>query len=221
MQIRLIRHGESLANTNVVDPHTEGDFHVRLSERGIEQARTLSGRIQRDFIESSLIYSSPYRRARETLQILLDDHGLAPMVYEDPLLREHDRGYQDEESQLEMRRAHGWFYYRHKGGESPADVYLRASVFLESLYREIGRSRKRNVLIVAHGMFIRCFVMRFLHLTHEDFLKMIDPQNTDIVSILPQHQGREPAFSSPRWCVEGLQLRPEDDPHPDAQRLSD
>lgn len=208
MRIKLIRHGESLANTNVVDPHTEGDFHVCLSDRGVVQARTLAERVDAGFIKSALIYSSPYERTRQTLKILLDDHGLAPTVYEDPLLREHDRGYHDEESQLEMRRAHGWFYYRHKGGESPADVYLRASVFLESLYREIGRSQRRNVLIVAHGMFIRCFVMRFLHLSHEDFLTMKDPDNTDIISIVPQEAGRSPVFSSPRWCVEGLKLKP-------------
>lgn len=206
MQIKLVRHGESLANTNEVDTRVEGDFHVCLSDRGIEQARSLKDRVSREFIESCLIYTSPYQRARQTLQLLLDGHGLAPTVYEDPLLREHDRGYHNEESQREMRRAHGWFYYRHWGGESPADVYLRASVFLESLFRERQRSERENVLIVAHGMFIRCFVMRFLHLTHEDFLKMRDPANTDIISIVPRNQGRNPTFTSPSWCVEGLHL---------------
>lgn len=206
MQILLVRHGESLANTNVIDPHTEGDFHVCLSDRGIRQAQTLSERISREFIADSLVYSSPYERARQTLQILLDAHGLQPEVYEDPLLREHDRGYYDEESQLEMRRAHGWFYYRHKGGESPADVYLRASVFLEGLFREMARSKQENVLIVAHGMFIRCFIMRFLHLSREDFMKMRDPDNTDIISIVPHHESRNPVFNSARWCVEGLKL---------------
>lgn len=207
MRILLVRHGESLANTNLVDPHTQGDFHVRLSEKGASQAQTLVERIDQEFIKTSLIYSSPYERARETLQILLDGHELAPTVYEDPLLREHDRGYHDEESQLAMRRAHGWFYYRHQGGESPADVYLRASVFLESMFREIGRSKKENVLILTHGMFIRCFVMRFLHLNREDFLRMEDPRNTDIVSIVPHEGSRNPAFRSSRWCVEGLRLR--------------
>lgn len=206
MQILLVRHGQSLANTNVIDPHKEGDFHVRLSEQGVAQARTLVDRLDPELIKTSLIYTSPYERARETLQILLDGHELAPTVYEDPLLREHDRGYYDEESQLAMRRAHGWFYYRHEGGESPADVYLRASVFLESLFRELGRSKKENVLIMSHGMFIRCFVMRFLHLNREDFLRMEDPRNTDIVSIVPQDRSRSPAFRSSRWCVEGLRL---------------
>lgn len=210
MQIALIRHGESLANTQEIDTRVEGDFHVSLSEKGVEQACSLKARISREFIESSLIYTSPYQRARQTLQLLLDGHGLAPTVYEDPLLREHDRGYWDEESQREMRQAHGWFYYRHMGGESPADVYLRASVFLESLFRERQRSNRDNVLIVAHGMFIRCFVMRFLHLTHEDVLKMQDPNNTDIVTILPREQGRNPVFTSPSWCVEGLRLYDEE-----------
>lgn len=212
MQIYLIRHGQSLANTQAIDTRVEGDFHVRLSPEGVKQARALKDRVSSDFVQSSLIYTSPYQRARETLQLLLEGHGLvdahggAPRLYQDPLLREHDRGYYDEASQRQMREAHGWFYYRHLGGESPADVYLRASVFLESLYRERQRSDKENVLIVAHGMFIRCFVMRFLHLNHEDFLQMRDPDNTDIIRIIPRTQSRDPVFLSPNWCVEGLRL---------------
>lgn len=38
-------------------------------------------------------------------------------------------------TQSELLKIHGWFYYRFRGGESPADCYDRASSFLESMMR--------------------------------------------------------------------------------------
>ena len=118
------------------------------------------------------------------------------------------RGYgRDVTSQEELRKRHGWFYYRFRGGESPADCYDRASSFLESMMRQVERKGAERVLVVSHGLFIRCFVMRFLHLTVEDFDRLANPRNCDIVTIADKTTIADPVFVSGRWGVDGLALR--------------
>ena len=38
-------------------------------------------------------------------------------------------------------------------------------------------------LVVTHGLTIRCFVMRFLHLRVEDFDRIDNPDNCDVVTL--------------------------------------
>ena len=47
---------------------------------------------------------------------------------------------------------------------SGADVFDRVSIFLESLYRDMGKGRcGQNAVIVSHGLFCRLFLTRFYH----------------------------------------------------------
>ena len=210
MQLKLVRHGESLANIGAVDPAEVGDHTIGLTPRGREQARHAGGLLGARFLEGALTYSSPYRRARETLEGILEGAAVdraGVRVYEDPRLREVDPGYTARAAQEELRRAHGWFYYRFQGGESPADCYDRTSGFLESLMRQTARKRVDRVLIVAHGLTIRCFVMRFLHLTVEQFDSLANPANCDIVTLAFEEELDKPMYTSGRWGVTGLRLR--------------
>lgn len=209
MIIKLVRHGESLSNTGELKPYEVGDPGIALSEKGVEQAAAAGRSIGKDFLSSSLLYSSPYRRTRQTTEEILRANDLdgEVKVYEDPRLREVERGYVDITSQHEFRKVHGWFYYRHAGGESPADCYDRTSAFLESLMRQSKRKNLDSALIVAHGMTIRCFVMRFLHLTVEQFEAIENPSNCDIVTIAPSDQLSESVFTCGRWGVHGIYLR--------------
>lgn len=209
MIIKLVRHGESLSNTGAVKPHEVGDSGIALSDVGRRQAFEVGRIIGTDFVNSSLVYSSPYRRTRETASGILCGAGLmdSVKVYEDPRLREVERGYVDDGCQHDIRRVHGWFYYRHAGGESPADCYDRTSGFLESLMRQAARRNAVSALIVTHGMTIRCFVTRFLHLTVEQFEMMDNPSNCDIVTIATFDRLDAPIFASGRWGVDGIKLR--------------
>ena len=208
MKIKLIRHGQSLANTGEVVPHESGDPGISLSAFGKQQAFEAGLQIGKGFIEQSLVYCSPYRRTRETAEELMGGAGAdVANIYEDPRLREVERGYLDDAAQHELRKVHGWFYYRHTGGESPADCYDRTSAFLESLMRHAERRTASNALVITHGMTIRCFVMRFFHLTVEQFEMMENPFNCDIVTIGPAAQLVAPVFKCGRWGVEGLRLR--------------
>jgi broad specificity phosphatase PhoE len=210
MLIRLVRHGESLANVGTVIPAEVGDHSIALTTKGTQQAREAGEHIGAGFLKGALAYCSPFRRARETLAALLEGAGIPReevRVYEDPRLREVDHGYADVEGQESLRQLHGWFYYRFNGGESPADCYDRTSGFLDSLMRQAERKGAERVLVVTHGLTIRCFVMRFLHLTVEQFDQLANPHNCDIITLGPKEAIEKPLFSTSKWGVSGLCLR--------------
>jgi broad specificity phosphatase PhoE len=213
MIIKLVRHGESLANTGEMSPEHVGDHRIPLSRRGRGQARAAGSALTARFIAGALVYTSPYLRARQTLAALIAGTGLSEAVarrltvYEDPRLREVEHGYGNVDDQQALRRVHGWFYYRYAGGESPADCYDRTSTFLEGMLRQVERKRTSNVLIVTHGLTIRCFVMRFLHLTVEQFETLANPANCDIITLAWKASAPAPQFVRGRWGVWGLRLR--------------
>lgn len=212
MIIKLVRHGQSMANTGEVQVAEVGDHTVALTALGNRQAREAGRRIGAEFLEGALAYCSPFRRARETMAGVLAGSGVEPgsvRVFEDPRLREVDHGYVDVEAQEGMRRTHGWFYYRFNGGESPADCYDRTSAFLESLMRQAARKRAERALVVTHSLTIRCFVMRFLHLKVEDFDRMAGLENGAVVTLAHRDQLQSPVFTSGRWGVVDLPLRHE------------
>ncbi len=215
--MKLVRHGESEANTGRVLAHEVGDHAIPLSERGWEQVREVGRHLGPAFLDGALAYTSPYRRARETLEGIYEGAGLARPerrsgFYEDPRLREVEHGYEPTEPQENLRKTHGWFYYRFRGGESPADCYDRTSSFLESLMRQVERKQADRVLIVTHGLTIRCFVMRFLHLSVEEFDSLANPMNGAVITLADATNLPDCQFPSGRWGVSGLTLRSEDDP---------
>lgn len=211
LTIKLVRHGQSRANVGEVDAKDVGDHTISLTEAGEVQARKAGAILGRDYLDGALIYCSPYQRTRQTLSCVLEGAGLKPdamRVYEDPRLREVEHGYAEWEAQQTRRRTHGWFYYRFEGGESPADCFDRTSSFLESLMRQFERKAAERALIVTHGLTIRCFVMRYLHLTVEQFDELANPGNCDIITLAEKSTMKDPMFTSGRWGVTGLSRRP-------------
>jgi len=210
LTIKLVRHGESEANTGKVSSLDVGDPAIPLSARGRDQAREAGRIIGRDFIDGALLYRSPYRRTRETLDGILEGAGAARddlRIYEDPRLREVEHGYDEVAAQEDLRKLHGWFYYRFRGGESPADCYDRTSNFLESMMRQAERKQSSRVLIVTHGLTIRCFVMRFLHLSVEEFDALANPENCAIVTLADRATLAQCDHVSGAWGVSGLAMR--------------
>ncbi len=61
--------------------------------------------------------------------------------------------------------------------------------------------------IVTHGLTIRCFVMRFLHLTVEQFDVMDNPANCEIITLGPRDTIPQPLFQAAAWAVGGLRAR--------------
>lgn len=210
MKITLIRHAQSQSNVGLVNRVQTPDHTIALTEEGTDQAYLLGKKFTEEQLKKSIIYCSPYHRTRQTLFYLCKGAGTDRSkltVYEDPLLREMEFGYTEKENQLIKREHYGWFYFRYTDGESPADVYNRVTMFIDSMMRQSKRKENDDFIIISHGMTIRVLVMRFLHLTVEQFTSLDNPDNTAIIT-LETPAPLESLFTTGRWGVTGLKLRP-------------
>ena len=191
--IFIARHGQSQGNVDKKLYQTVPDYALQLTELGVKQAKQVGGDIAEQIPYGGpfriQFYVSPFWRTRQTyLNIVkqFPDHIRKTSVeyYEDPRLREQEwnqklgsrEGYKDNE---EMERDnYGHFYYRFNGGESCADVYDRVSDFMGTMHRDFEKdSFPRNVVIVSHGMTMRLFLMRWFHVSVEEFETWGNPAN--------------------------------------------
>lgn len=227
MLIKLVRHARSHLNAGLIKHEDMPNNKIPIVEpEGILQANAVGKILGKDFLEEALLYQSPYLRTRQTMRHLLLGAGFAedslPKIYEDPRLREVDFGYGDPEAQKGKRETEGYFWYRFDGGESSADCFDRTAAFLDSMMRQVERKPKgnpqlikarelgmfnRDVVIVTHGLITRCLVMRFMHLTVEQFDSIDNPDNCSVVTIGPKYKINNPQFVSGKWAVEGLKMR--------------
>ncbi len=196
-RIILLRHAESEGNVNKEIYKTKPDYALNLTELGKEQATT-SGELIYKLIGSESVeaYVSPFYRTRQTLACVSPFLVNLKDVREDPRLREQEwcgrlrtEGY--DYNTEEERDAFGHFYYRFHGGESCADVFDRVSTFLETLHRDFKKpTYSNNCLIVTHGMTLRVFLMRWFHLTVEDFELLRNPKNAQFFTMELQKSGK-------------------------------
>ena len=143
-----------------------------------EAGRRLRNLLKPD--DSLQIFTSPYRRTRETTEGILrtltahyPPDNPSPFtrhkikVYEEPRLREQDFGnFQPNSAEMERmwqeRADYGHFFYRIPNGESAADAYDRVSGFNESLWRQFGEKDFPSVtVLVTHGLMTRVFLMKW------------------------------------------------------------
>ncbi|KAF5100351.1 hypothetical protein D0Z00_001319 [Geotrichum galactomycetum] len=169
----------SLFSDKSVNTYTP-NHQIPLTELGHKQAKNAGQRLV-DLLhkdDNVMFYTSPYKRTRETTEGIaqaLEENGIQHKVYQEPRLREQDFGnFQGgalEMNRVWKERAHyGHFFYRIPNGESAADVYDRIAGFNETLFRQFTNDKFPNVLVlVAHGIWIRVFLMKWFRWTYEKF----------------------------------------------------
>ncbi len=220
MIIKLVRHARSLANEGIVIANVVGDHNVDITDDGWLKSVHL-GKQLAPFMVSCLKYRSPYKRTRRTLDGMMEGFHQTELsgllqcdrIYEDPRLREVEWGLGNGDPEYwekveRMKEEYGSFYVRRPGGESCADCYDRCAAFIGTMMRQIGRKLAKNVLIVSHGLTIRCLVASFMHLTVEEFELLRNPLNLDVITIqdTPPTAESNIQFTCGRWGVEGLRL---------------
>ncbi len=192
-RIILIRHGESEGNLDNSLYETTPDYALKLTPKGISQA-TLAGSEIKSLIgdESVYAYLSPFFRTRETFEHIRESVSDNVMkAIEDPRIREQDWGHlrhpDDNKGIIKERDEFSTFYYRIPDGESGADVYDRVTTFLDTLHRDFEKhTYPENVLIVSHGLTIRLFLMRWFHWSVEEFERLHNPKNCQIITLEKQ-----------------------------------
>jgi len=177
-QLLLVRHGESLGNAAASRAEREGaetidipmrDADVPLTETGMRQAAAV-GTWLGDLdvgARPTRAWSSPYVRAATTGELAIAESGIDLRLRIDERLRDRELGITDLlttrgfEARLpfEAQRRHwlGKFYYRPPGGESWADMVLRArSVLADIDLVDDGE----HVMIVCHDAMI--LILRYV-----------------------------------------------------------
>jgi len=182
----LVRHGESVANVAASRAEREGlerieidirDADVPLSSTGRDQASALGGWWSSHEDSIDVCWVSPYRRARETLEIARGDKGGDAPTVVDERLRDRQLGILDlltrhgvsvlHPEEAERRRHLGKFYHRPPGGESWADVALRLRSFLGD---ELPGSSEGG-LVVAHDAVVMLALYVLLRLDEHQLLE--------------------------------------------------
>jgi probable phosphoglycerate mutase len=184
-ELWLSRHGESVANAAATRADREGlerieidirDADVSLSATGREQAAALGTWMAQHRSAIDVFWVSPYRRARETLEVALGDDGPPALIAVDERLRDRELGILDlltrrgvarfHPEEAERRRHLGKFYHRPPGGESWADVALRLRSFLSDALDGPGKS----AMVVAHDAVVMLFLYLLLPLEEAELL---------------------------------------------------
>jgi 2,3-bisphosphoglycerate-dependent phosphoglycerate mutase len=185
-ELWLARHGESVGNVAASQAEAEGlevipleprDADVPLSPVGVEQAEALSRWLQPRLSEFDSYWTSPYVRARQTLEIALGPDLATTVVFADERLRDRELGVLDlltrtgvqarVPTEFERRRHLGKFYHRPPGGESWADVALR----LRSFFRDFGDTAGDRAFVMAHDAVVMVSLYVLLGLSERELLE--------------------------------------------------
>ncbi|MBM3715594.1 MAG: histidine phosphatase family protein [Actinobacteria bacterium] len=231
----LVRHGESEGNVAATAADRAGaevidlaarDADVELSTVGREQAQALRSWWESSGRSVGECWVSPYRRARQTLELAVGEDAVPVIV--DERLRDRElgildlltsRGVEARHPDEAARRRHlGKYFYRPPGGESWADVALR----LRSLLGEHLDRPAEEVLVVAHDAVIMLILSVLLPLDEEallDFAATRTVRNASVTELVRTAEGWSlTAFSSVEHLArEGADITVhagEDDAHP-------
>lgn len=152
----LVRHGETAWSAD--HKHT-GRTNIPLDEQGQQQAAALGAALAQLPVRFDHVFASPLSRARETASLA----GFSrPQVLKD--LREWDYGQYEGRRTADIRREEddpNWLIWTAviRGGETPEEVGRRADFAKETLI-----DAGHNVLVFAHGHFLRIFAARWIGL---------------------------------------------------------
>lgn len=164
-RLLIVRHGETVWNHQ---GRIQGHTDVALSERGLQQARLLAGRLAATPIDAA--YCSDLRRAAETAEAILHGRtdGRPPPLQPTPRLREYHKGAYEGLTDAEIRRKFPGEYpayltknldFAPAGGESVWAVSVRmAAIINEIKARHLGET----ALVVGHGGSLRAAMRALL-----------------------------------------------------------
>jgi broad specificity phosphatase PhoE len=189
LNIYLIRHGEAEHNVDkTVMAHTHDSLHS-LTELGHKQAQITAEFFKTIVSPKTVLYSSPYLRTMQTAQAI---HSALPEgvpFFENPLIREWELGnlydFADRtpEKKKEFKAA-GQFYFRFQNGESLADVYLRATMFMNTVVERVKQQQRYdNVVIVTHAAFIHMLLTFLMNWPIEDLKNFKPVENASVIKI--------------------------------------
>lgn len=193
----LIRHGRSdAAADDVVETPRGPQWDPPLDEVGRRQAELLTRRLLLMDPRPAVVYSSTMRRARQTITAFAERSG-HDVQYDDDLIEANIGAWESkpfeeiiasDEQMLHRFRNQDAIWRHAPGAESLEGLRQRVRSAVEGI---LGRHRRGNVIIVAHGGVINAYVGEVLGLEQEMFFL---PENTSLNSIVVDGDRRAVRF---------------------------
>ncbi len=173
----LVRHGQS--EWNLKNLFT-GWRNPDLTELGIKEARETGKQLRANGIVPDLYYTSSLKRAQHTLDLMLEEMGIADVtIVRNTALNERDYGElsglnkDDARKKWGEEQVHIWrrsFDVPPPGGESLKDTAARTLPYYHAEI-EPKVAAGKTVLVAAHGNSLRALVMDIEGLTPEQILE--------------------------------------------------
>lgn len=168
MEFLLIRHAESIANTEGI--YQGWTYDTDLSTKGKKQARAVTKALGQYSIDK--LYASPLKRTWQTAEEICQGLLLGEPTAEDRI-KEINHGEWEGLSTQQIEEQYPDMYQQWKsdpenvsfpGGETVSDVKNRAFEFL----KEIGNQDYRRVAVVTHDAVIRVILTQVLRREMKD-----------------------------------------------------
>jgi 2,3-bisphosphoglycerate-dependent phosphoglycerate mutase len=185
----VFRHAETTDNSRGI---FSGWRDPELTLKGLTQAQEIAEQLSRDKIDYA--FASHLKRARRTLEIVLETHPAVPVFTDDRLIERCYGLLQGKSKRKVAEERPEWFAKIHRGydfpppeGESLKMVENRTSPFLVELGEWLRRN-PGNVAVSCHGNSLRPIRRVFEHLSLRQMLQIENPQNRAMSYALHVHR---------------------------------
>lgn len=184
----VFRHAETTDNSRGL---FSGWRDPELTLKGLSQAQEIAEQLGLDKIDYA--FTSHLKRARKTLEIVLETHADVPVFTDDRLIERCYGLLQGKSKRKVAKERPEWFAQVHRGydfpppeGESLKMVESRTLPFLVQL-KEWLRQNSGNVAISCHGNSLRPIRRVFEHLSLKQMLQLENPQDRAMAYALHVH----------------------------------
>jgi len=174
----VFRHAETTDNSRGI---FSGWRDPELTPKGLSQANEISDQLNREKIDYA--FTSHLKRARKTLEIVLEPHQKIPVFIDDRLIERCYGLLQGKSKKRLAEEKPEWFAKIHRGydfpppgGESLKMVEERTLPFIEQLEKWL-KTSQGNVAISCHGNSLRPIRRVFEHLSLRQMLQIENPQD--------------------------------------------
>lgn len=140
------------------------DSERELDEDGILQSKSLSNKIKKLIDENTIIYSSPFKRAVESLMPLKKEFP-SIQINEIEYLKEIRIGKSEDLSKhqiiFEMWKNEN---FKIDNGESQMECFDKMKPFLDKVFSEF-KDKRKNIILVTHGNLIGIIIKHYFGLS--------------------------------------------------------
>jgi 2,3-bisphosphoglycerate-dependent phosphoglycerate mutase len=193
----VFRHAETTDNSRGI---FSGWRDPGLTLKGVSQAQEIAEQLKRDKIDYA--FTSHLKRARRTLEIVLESHPTIPVFTDDRLIERCYGLLQGKSKRKVAMERPEWFAKVHRGydfpppeGESLKMVENRTLPFLAQLKKWLQRN-PGNLAVSCHGNSLRPIRRVFEHLSISQMLQIENPQDRAMAYALHVHSVKVERFEN-------------------------